>query len=45
VKARGNDGETPPRAIGRFSMRGAVTLHEAATSSKMCPSFERLVSM
>ena len=45
VKSRRDDPETPARAIRLGPLGSRVDLHEAATSSNMCPSFARLVSM
>ncbi len=45
VETRRNDRKAPSGAVGRLRTCSAISLHEAATSSKMWPSFERLVSM
>lgn len=45
IKTRADDRKPGPRAVRQRRRDGAVGLHDAATSSKMWPSFERLVSM
>jgi hypothetical protein len=43
MEARRDDGKTPARAIGQCTRSRVAALHEAATSSKMWPNFERFV--